>query len=71
MKEFRIRKDDDFIKLGQLLKAANLAGSGVEAKALILDGKIKVNDETVIERGKKIREGDIVSYGSEKIKVVK
>ena len=47
------------------------AGSGVEAKMMILDGKIRVNDSVVIERGKKIREGDIISSGSEKIKVVK
>jgi len=71
MKEFKLRDEDDFIKLGQLLKAVNFAGSGVEAKMMILDGKIRVNDSVVIERGKKIREGDIVSFGSEKIKVVK
>ena len=71
MKEFKLRDEDDFIKLGQLLKAVNIAGSGVEAKMMIIDGKVRVNDSVVIERGKKIREGDIVSFGSEKIKVVK
>mgnify|MGYP003322306504 CR=1 FL=1 len=34
---------DDFIKLGQLLKAANLVESGVEAKIEIQSGKVKVN----------------------------
>ena len=33
---------EDFIKLGQALKAAKLVGSGVEAKIVILDGKVKV-----------------------------
>jgi len=34
---------EDFIKLGQALKAAKLVGSGVEAKIVILDGKVKVS----------------------------
>ena len=34
---------EDFIKLGQALKAAKLVGSVVEAKIVILDGKVKVN----------------------------
>ncbi len=71
MKEFKLRSDDEFIKLGQLLKACNIVGSGVEAKIQIKDGLVKVNDEVSTERGKKIREGDVVSCGLEKIKVVK
>ncbi len=71
MKEFKLRPDDEFIKLGQLLKAAGVTGSGVESKIVILDGKVKVNDEVSMERGKKIREGDTVTYGTEKIKVIR
>ncbi len=71
MKEFKLRPDDEFIKLGQLLKASGLTGSGVESKTVILDGKVKVNDEVSLERGKKIREGDTVKYNSEEIKVIR
>ena len=40
---------EDFIKLGQALKAAKLVGSGVEAKIVILDGKVKVNGQVELQ----------------------
>lgn len=61
---------DDFIKLGQLLKAANLVGSGVEAKFVIQDGLVKVNGEIDTRRGKKIVVGDIVEFDGNSIKVI-
>ncbi len=61
---------DDYIKLGQLLKAAGLVSSGVEAKFVIQDGEVLVNREVCTMRGKKIMRGDLVSYGEETIKVV-
>jgi ribosome-associated protein len=61
---------DDYIKLGQLLKAAGLVSSGVEAKFVIQDGEVLVNKEICTMRGKKIMRGDLVSYGEETIKVV-
>ncbi len=61
---------DDYIKLGQLLKAAGLVSSGVEAKFVIQDGEVLVNKEVCTMRGKKIMRGDFVSYGEETIKVV-
>ena len=61
---------DDYIKLGQLLKAAGLVSSGVEAKFVIQDGEVLVNNEVCTMRGKKIMRGDFVSYGEETIKVV-
>ena len=60
VEEFILR--DDFIKLGQLLKAAGLVDSGVEAKAVIVDGQVKVNGTVEIQRGKKIHGGDLVEY---------
>jgi ribosome-associated protein len=52
---------DEFIKLGQALKLAGIAASGIEAKMLIEDGVVLVNGETETRRGKKLRDGDIVS----------
>ena len=49
---------DDFIKLGQALKLCGAVQSGVEAKQRIIDGEIKVNGVTEIQRGKKLREED-------------
>ena len=49
MQTYRIR--DEFIKLGQALKAAGLVGSGVEAKEVITEGLVKVNGEVDTRRG--------------------
>lgn len=69
MRELKIH--DDFIKLGQVLKAAHLCDSGAEAKAVIVDGQVKVNGETVLQRGKKIVDGDIVFFDGNSIKITK
>lgn len=65
-----IKLRDEFIKLGQALKAANLVESGVEAKDVIIDGLVKVNGQVETQRGKKLRNGDIVSFNGEEIKIV-
>ena len=57
----------EFIKLDQLLKWANLTGSGVEAKMFIQNGEVKVNDVVETRRGKKIYDGDVVEFAGEKI----
>ena len=59
----------EFIKLDQLLKWANLTGSGVEAKMFIQNGEVKVNGVVETRRGKKIYDGDIVEFAGEKITV--
>ena len=59
----------EFIKLDQLLKWANLTGSGVEAKMFILNGEVKVNDAVETRRGKKIYDGDVVEFAGEKVVV--
>lgn len=56
----KIKIETEFIKLDSLLKFANLVQTGGDAKNLILDGQVKVNDEVVTQRGKKIRPGDMV-----------
>ena len=58
---------DEFIKLGQALKAAGLVESGAEAKEVIPEGLVKVNKITEIQRGKKLHSGDIVSYNGNEI----
>ena len=60
---------DEFIKLGQALKAAGLVESGVEAKEVIKDGLVKVNGEVDTRRGRKLYNGDIVTFEGENIKI--
>ncbi len=62
---------EEFIKLGQALKAAGLVESGVEAKEVIIDGLVKVNGKVEIQRGKKLYDGDNVEYNNEMISIVK
>ena len=66
-----IREEEEFIKLGQALKKGNLVSSGVEAKMVILDGLVSVNGEVEMQRGKKLYDGDVVSYDGETLKIVK
>lgn len=70
MEEISLRKGDEFIKLGQLLKKANMMSSGVDAKMVILDGLVSVNGEVELRRGKKIYPGDVVTFEGESVKVV-
>ncbi len=71
MEEIRIREEDEYIKLGQLLKLAGMVGSGVDAKFVIQDGEVTVNGEVDDRRGRKVYPGDVVSFDGETVKVVK
>ena len=66
-----IKLRDDYIKLGQAIKAANLVESGVEAKFVIQDGLVKVNGNVELQRGKKLVDGDIVEFEGYTIKIEK
>lgn len=66
-----IKLREEFIKLGQALKAAGLVESGVEAKEVIQDGLVKVNGKVDTRRGKKLYDGDIVSFDGTDIKIEK
>lgn len=64
-----IKLRDEYIKLGQALKAAGLCESGVDAKYAIEDGLVKVNGQVEYQRGKKLRGGDQVEYRGETIRI--
>ncbi|MCU6694976.1 ribosome-associated protein [uncultured Blautia sp.] len=66
-----IKLRDEYIKLGQALKAANLVEDGVEAKLVIQDGLVKVNNEVDIRRGRKLYDGDVVSFDGQKLRIEK
>lgn len=66
-----IKLRDEYIKLGQALKAANLVEDGVEAKLVIQDGLAKVNNEVDIRRGRKLYDGDVVSFDGQELRIEK
>ncbi|MDO5131635.1 MAG: RNA-binding S4 domain-containing protein [Eubacteriales bacterium] len=51
---------DEYIRLGQALKLAGIAQTGIEAKIMITSGEVLVNGETEERRGRKLRDGDRV-----------
>ena len=64
-----IKLRDEYIKLGHALKAAGLAESGVDAKHAVEEGLVKVNGQTEYQRGKKLRDGDVVEFNGETIRI--
>ncbi len=65
MKEISI--ETEYIKLDQFLKLVGVTQTGGQGKIMISEGRIIVNNEVTLQRGKKIRKNDIVEikdYGS-------
>ena len=62
---------DDFIKLGQAMTLAGMVGSGVDSKMLIQDGQVEVNGEVEYQRGKKLHEGDVITFNGESVQIGK
>ena len=60
----------DMIRLGQLLKLAGAASGGADAKALIAGGKVTVNGEPELRRGRQLHPGDLVRVGGEDLRIV-
>ena len=60
---------DEFIKLGQAMKLADLVSDGVEAKYVISYGLVKVNGEVDTRRGRKVYVGDTISYNGQDVQV--
>lgn len=67
--EIKIR--DEFIKLGQALKLSGVVEDGVEAKYAIKDGLVQVNGEVDQRRGRKVYEGDVITFEDQEIKVIR
>ena len=66
-----IKLREEYIKLGQVLKAAGWVEDGVEAKLVIQDGQVQVNGDTDTRRGRKLYDGDVGSFQGRQIKVIK
>jgi len=66
----KIRIKDEFIKLGQALKLSGEADTGVDAKYIIEEGKVKVNGEVETRRGRKLYDGDVFSINDSEVTVV-
>ncbi len=61
--------DRDGIRLGQFLKLAGLIESGADAKVLLAEGSVTVNDAPETRRGRQLQRGDVVRLGGESARV--
>jgi hypothetical protein len=68
-RDMNIKLREEYIKLGQAIKAAGLVESGVEAKEVIQDGLVEVNGEVDTRRGRKLYGGDVVIFDGEEITI--
>lgn len=66
-----IKLRDEYIKLGQALKAAGMVENGAQSKVVIQDGLVMVNGSIETQRGKKLKDGDIVSFQGQEVKIEK
>ena len=65
--EFKVK--NEFITLGQLLKACDFISSGAQAKFAVKELDIKVNDEKEDRRGRKLDSGDVVVIDGSEIRL--
>jgi ribosome-associated protein len=69
VREVEVR--DDGIRLGQLLKLADLVGQGSDVRPLLAEGVVTVNGEVELRRGRQLRKGDVVAVrGQEPVHLV-
>ena len=59
-KNIKLRKDEDFITLGVLLKLAGIIDTGGQAKWFLGENAVLVNDEEENRRGRKLYHGDVI-----------
>lgn len=69
IKENVLNINDEFIKLGQAMKLANMVSSGIEAKIFIQDGSVKVEGETELRRGRKLYDGMTFEFEGKTVKI--
>ncbi|OMH23957.1 RNA-binding protein [Tersicoccus phoenicis] len=67
IKEIGLR--DEFIRLGQLLKLANLAENGIDARRLVEEGLVIVNGDIETRRGRQLRSGDVVEVNGTGVRI--
>ena len=70
MRTVKLRPGEDTIRLGQLLKLADLVESGAEVKDVLVSGVVRVNGEPEERRGRQLHRGDVVSVeGADEVRI--
>lgn len=69
MRTEKIKIDNEFIKLQDLLKLGGAVDTGGMAKVVIQNGDVEVNGEICTMRGKKMRKGDFAVFDGLRLEV--
>ena len=69
METFKLKDNEEYILLNNLLQVMSYVGSGGEAKVRIQNEEVVVNEEIETRVRKKLRSGDIIKLGSESCKI--
>ena len=69
MDERVIEITTEYVTLGQVLKITDIIQSGGMAKWYLSEYFVYVNDEEELRRGRKLREGDVIEFPHEEVKV--
>ena len=70
MRTIELRSGEESIRLGQLLKLADLVPSGAQAKDVLVAGDVLVNGTAEERRGRQLHRGDVVSVtGQEDVQI--
>jgi len=70
MAQHTFRLEGEYIELNILLKLLALADSGGAAKALVAEGRVRVDGEVETRKTRKLRVGNVVRLGDEEIIIV-
>ena len=65
--KFKIRADQDYIELGNLLKVAGIIDTGGYAKLFLNENEVYINGERDTRRGRKLHRGDVVKVNKQEI----
>ena len=68
MIEFKV--NGEYIQMIQLLKATGLVSTGGEAQIVVDEGEVKHNGEVDYRKRLKVKQGDVVEFRGNKIKVI-
>ena len=70
MRTIELRRGEDTIRLGQLLKLVDAVPTGAQVKDVLLSGEVRVNGETEERRGRQLHRGDVVTVeGMEDVRI--
>ena len=71
MEKTPIEIQTEWIKLDSFLKFASVCVTGGQAKIRIEQGEILVNGEPCFQRGKKLRDGDVIAVDGQQYVVIR